>query len=96
MAEGAVGPVPVVMRDVVGDEAFELASVPDEGAVEEFSSQRADPPFGERVRDRRPDRGLENLHVFGAEDLVKGIDELAAPVAHERFRRDTRCGWVCR
>jgi len=33
----------VVVSDVVGDEAFELALVPGDGAVEEFSSDRSDP-----------------------------------------------------
>ena len=79
-----MGPVGVVVVDVVGDESFELALVPDDGAVEELAAQGADPAFGERVRDRRPDRGLEDLEAFGAEDLVEGVDELAASVTYER------------
>jgi hypothetical protein len=35
-----VGSVGVVAGDVAGDESFELSPVPDDGAVEEFSSDR--------------------------------------------------------
>ena len=45
-----MGPVRVVMIDVVDDKLVELATVPDDGAVEELASQGADPAFGERVR----------------------------------------------
>ena len=45
-----MGPVRVVMIDVVDDELVELAAVPDDGAVEELASQGGDPAFGERVR----------------------------------------------
>ena len=75
------------MLDVVGDESFELASVPDERAVEELTTKRPDPTLGERVRDRGPDRGLEDLEAFGSEDLVEAVDELATAVTHQRFRR---------
>ena len=82
--EGAVRPVLVVVPDEVDDEALELAAVPDDGAVEEFSSDRADPAFSERVRDWGPGRGLEDLEAFGSEDLVEGVDEQAASVADQR------------
>jgi len=35
---------------VVEQESAKLAFVPDEGAVEQFVTQRAHPSFGERVR----------------------------------------------
>jgi len=73
-----MGPAGVVVVDVVDDEAFELVLVPDDGAVEELAAQGPDPAFRERVRDRGPGRCLEDLRVFGAEDLVEGVDELAA------------------
>lgn len=46
LVEGAVGAVGVVVVDVVGEEAAELAFVPDEGAVEELVAQGPDPAFG--------------------------------------------------
>ena len=38
LVERTVGPVRVVMIDVVDDEPLELATVPDDGPVEEFAS----------------------------------------------------------
>ena len=43
-----------------------------------FSSQCADPAFGESVRAGCADRGLEDFPVLGAEGLTEGVDELAA------------------
>ena len=60
-----------------------MATVPDDGAVEELAAQGADPAFGERVRHGSAHRRLEDLHAFGSEDLVEGVDELACAVAHE-------------
>ena len=66
LIERAVRPVSVVMVDVVGDEAFELLLVPDDGAVEHLAAQRPNPAFGERVGDRRADWGLQDLEPFGS------------------------------
>lgn len=77
-------PVSVVIVDVVGDEAFQLALVPDDGPVEELATQSSDPAFSERVGDWRSDRGFEDPQPFGSEDLVEAVDELAAAVTHER------------
>ena len=76
----------VVVGDVVDDDAFELATVPDDGAVEEFSADRSDPSLGECVRDGGADWCLEDLEAFGSEDLVEAVDELAAAVSHESTR----------
>ena len=76
-------PMLVVVLDVVADEAFELAAVPDDGAVEKLSSDRSDPSLGERVGDRGPDGCLEDLEVLGSEDLVERLDELAAAIANQ-------------
>ena len=56
-----MGPVFVVVPDVVDDESFELVLVPDDGAVEELSAQGADPAFGECVRDRSLYRLISGL-----------------------------------
>ena len=78
-----MGSVGVVVVDVVDDEVFELALVPDDGAVEEVSADGSDPAFGERVGNRSADRCLEDLEAFGSEDLVEGVDELASLVSNE-------------
>ena len=82
----AVWPVGVVVVDVVDHQAFDLALVPDDGAVKQLEAQRADPAFGECVRYRGPNRGLEYLETLGSEDLVEGVDEMATAVAYECSR----------
>ena len=84
LVERTVGPVRVVMIDVVDDKPLELTTVPDDAAVEELASKGADPAFGERVRHGSTHRRLEDLAAFGSEDLVEGVYELACAVAHER------------
>ncbi len=79
-----MGPVGVVVGGVVDDEPFELVTVPDDGAVEEFAADRSDPAFGVGVGDGRSDGGVQDLEAFSAEDLVEGVDELAAPVSDQR------------
>ena len=71
----------VVVADVVDDDSFELRSVPYEGAVKEFASQGADPPFCEGIRYWGPHRGLQHVDDFGAKDLVERSGELASSVS---------------
>jgi len=78
-----VGSVLVVVVDVVADDTLEVSLVPDDGAIEELAACRSDPALGKRVGHWRADRSLEDLEPFGAEDLVEGVDELAATVANE-------------
>jgi hypothetical protein len=75
LIESTVGPVGVVVVDVVHDESFELVLVPDDGAVEELASHAPDPSFSERVGHGCADGGLEDLHSLGSEDLIEGVDE---------------------
>ena len=46
MIHRPMGPMRVVMIDVVDDEALELAAVPYERPVKKLASQRSDPAFG--------------------------------------------------
>ena len=90
LAEAAVGPVCVVVLDVLAQEPFELSAVPDEGAVEELAAHGADPPFRVGVRDRRARRGADDRRAVASEDLVERGDELAGAVADQepdRFGR---------
>ena len=59
LMEGAVGTVAVVVVDVVDDEPLELALVPDDGAVEQFSADGSDPAFGGGVCHEGTDWGLD-------------------------------------
>ena len=78
-----MGSVAVVVFDVVDDEPFELALVPDDGAVEDLSTDGADSAFSKGVGYRGAHRGLEDLEAFGAKDLVEGVDELATPITNQ-------------
>src|SRR2546430_498868 len=53
LPEAAVGPVRVVVLDVLVEEMLHMLVVPDEGAVAQFAACGADPAFRVRVRDRR-------------------------------------------
>ncbi len=59
-----MGPVGVVVVDLVGHELLELAPVPDDGAIGELAADRSDPSFSEGVGNwsaharLRPMRGL--------------------------------------
>ena len=75
-----MGPVGVVVLDVIDDDTLELPLVPDDCPVQQFTADRPDPTFGKRVGHRRADWTLENLEALGAEDLVERVDELAAPI----------------
>jgi hypothetical protein len=57
-----------------------VASAEHEHPVQTLGPDRANPPFGERVRSRGPDRRLDDDHSFGPEDLVEGTGELGVPV----------------
>ena len=64
----------VVVLDVVAHQAFELAAVPDDGAIEKLSADRSDPALGERVRDRGPHGVLRIL-----KPSVRKISGVAEP-----------------
>ena len=57
---------------------------PLKGAVEEFAADGTNPAFSEGVGHRSSGRGLEDLEALGAEDLVEGVDEFAAPIPDQR------------
>ena len=82
----------VVVVDVVDGEPFELAAVPDDGSVQQFTTKRADPAFGEHIRDWGPDRGLEDLEAFCLEDLIERVDEPTTAVTDQCFRPDEPVG----
>ena len=46
MVESSVRAIAVVVLEVFVEQLLELVFVPDDGAVEEFVTERAHPPFG--------------------------------------------------
>ena len=51
--------------------------------LEELAADGPDPVFREGVDHRCPDGRPKDLESFGPEDLVEGVDELAAPVTNQ-------------
>jgi hypothetical protein len=60
-----------------------VAPVDDQRPVEQFPAEGADPPFGDRVRLRRPNRRTDDTDRFGGEDRVKRGGDLGVPVADQ-------------
>jgi len=87
LVEAPVWPVLVVVLDEFVEEPFELSLVPDEGAVEEFVADGADPALGERIRLGCAGWGLDCVGADGGEHLVEGAGVLAGAVTdHEPDR----------
>ncbi len=57
-----------------------LAGDADEQVVEALAADRADLPFGDRVRPWRPKRRLDHTNAFGANDRVQRTAELRVPI----------------
>jgi hypothetical protein len=63
---------------------LEAARAEHEHPIEALRPDRTDHPLGERVRSRSPDRGLEDVHLFGPEELIDGAGILGVAVSdHE-------------
>lgn len=84
LAEGPVGPVRVVVLDVLAQELFQLLAIPYEGAIEELAAHGANPAFRIRIRDRGARWCADDRRAFGSEDLVERPDELAGAVADQK------------
>ena len=66
-------PLRVVVSDVFAERPVEMMPTEDERPVKAFTSDGADPSFGEGVRPRSADRGEDGL------DAVRGEDRVEAP-----------------
>jgi hypothetical protein len=69
----AVRPLGVVVGDVFAERPLEMTPTEDERPVKAFTSDGADPSFGEGVRSRSADRGEDGF------DAVRGEDRVEAP-----------------
>jgi hypothetical protein len=68
-----VRPLRVVVGDVFAERPVEMTPTEDERPVKAFTSDGADPSFGEGVRSRSADRGEDGF------DAVRGEDRVEAP-----------------
>jgi hypothetical protein len=66
--------------DVVAQQVFEVWLVPDESPVAQLATDCADPPFRERVRDRRVGRGANDRGALARDDCVERAGELGGTV----------------
>ena len=83
LVESSVRATVVVVLDVFLEELLELVFVPDDGAVEEFVTESAHPPFGVCVGLRRPGRCSGRGDAGSGEDSVEGSGELSGTIANQ-------------
>src|SRR6266498_572698 len=84
--EASVRPLVVVVPHILVENAFKVASTPDQHPVQTLLSNRPHPPLGECVSVRRLDRCLDGLDAIGGKDVVEGASKLAVAVANEEPR----------
>jgi transposase len=85
LTERAMRPMFVVMRYIDLQCHLEMSSAHDQHPVQQFTTYRPDPSFGERVRARRPHRRTQDPDALGSEDDVEGGDEFRVPVANQEL-----------
>jgi hypothetical protein len=86
--------VPVVVREVPGEDLLEMTAIEDEEPVEALPADAADEALGERVRPRRPSGRLDDPGALDAEHLVETGGELCVPVPDEELDRSGALGEV--
>ena len=67
----AVRPLCVVVGEVFAERPLEMTPTEDERPVKAFTSDGADPSFGEGVRPRSADRGEDGFYAVRGEDRVE-------------------------
>jgi hypothetical protein len=82
--ESTVRPVPVVVRCVHAQNAFEMSASEDEDAIEAVAADGAHPALCVRVCVWRLNGCLDHLDLLGAEDLVEGRAELRIAVMDQQ------------
>ncbi|MDQ1526229.1 MAG: hypothetical protein QOG18_842, partial [Microbacteriaceae bacterium] len=85
-AQGAVRPVLVVVRQVLGEHLSQVSFAVDEQVVGAFPAQGANPALADRVRSGCLDWSLDDLDAFGGEDGVEAGGVLGVPVADEEAK----------
>ena len=84
LPDSSMWPLGVVVLDIFAEQLSELGLVPDDGSVQEFVAQRADPSFCVRVCLRRPRWDPNGGDGGPCEDVVEGAGELSGSITdHE-------------
>lgn len=81
-----MGPVRVVMLDVLGEHGLEVTAAEDEPSIEALAPDGADDVLADGARARSLDRGLDDPDDVGSEDGVEGCGVL---VSRSRMRNLT-------
>ncbi len=84
--QSPVGPRRVVMAEELPKGSLQVASAEDKQMIQALPASRSHPSLGERVRLGCPDRRLDDLHAFGAEDLVEWAGEFRVSVPDQESR----------
>src|SRR5881396_3525836 len=80
---GLVGPVAVVMADILAERGPQVPLAVGQDPVGALSPCGAYPPLGIAVRLRRPRRCCDDRHALVGEDLVESAGELGITVPDE-------------
>jgi hypothetical protein len=80
LAERLVGPVGVVVLDVLVEDSPEMATTLNHGPVEALVTHTPNEPFGEDVGFRGAHRGANHPDGFRFEDFVERSRELGVPI----------------
>ena len=81
--DAAVRAAGVVVVNVVGQDPFEVSSVPYQDPIQAFGADGAYPAFGVGVRLRRPRWGPERLDAGRGENCIERRGELAVAIADQ-------------
>jgi hypothetical protein len=82
-ADAAMRASPVVVLEITGEDLLQVPTVPDQRPSQTLGTDRAQPPFCERIRLRRPRRNPECLDTGRAEHGVERSRELGVPIADQ-------------
>ena len=86
--KASVGPLSVVMGDVLAEHQLEVAAAEDEQVVGAFASYRPHPALGESVRSWGLDRAFDHPGTHRSEDGVEGRRELGVAVPDQERERE--------
>lgn len=86
-ALGAVWPVLVVVRQVLGEHLPQVSFTIDEQVVGAFPAQGTNPALADRVCPGRLDRSPDDLDAFGSEDGVEAGGVFGVPVPDQEPKR---------
>src|ERR1019366_5721209 len=82
-----MGPVAVVVLNVLVDDSFEMSTTEDEHPVQAFTPDSTDEALGEGVCSGRSDRSSNGSDALGAEHLVEAGRELGVAIADQELDR---------